>query len=172
MSNLICSIELDKVSAQGITIEVKDKEGNNRTVQLNDKGITLTCTDGNNFSEIKQDPKSIELLVNEGPSSIKMEKDKISIHCKDLEINAENHIQLTSKQDTKMKAQQGITLESTQDTKIIANQAVNIKAASNVDIEATANFSAKANAKADLQGNLTTVKGSLTTIQGELVKLG
>ncbi len=172
MSNLICTIELDKLSAQGITIEVKDKNGLKRHIQLNDTGITLSCSDDSNSSTITQKPDSIELSVEDGPSLIKMEKDKIQLHCKQLLINADEGIEITSKQDTKITAKQKLMFKSTQNTTMSADQAIELAAGTNAQITANANIKVKATAKADFEGNITTVKGSLTNIKGALVKLG
>jgi len=172
MSNLVCTIELDKLAAEGITIEVKDKNGLYRQIQLNDMGITLNCSDDTNCSTITQKPDSIELDVQDGPSTLKMTKEKIAFHCKQFEINAEQGIEMTSKQDTKIISKQKLDVKSSQNTTLKSDMAISLNASTNVEIEAKANLKAKANAKADIEGNLTTVKGSLTNVQGELVKLG
>lgn len=165
MSTLICTIELDKTMDQGILVQIKEKDGDlTHSIQLNNTGITSISTDGSNTTKITQKPDSIELDVEDGPSNIKMEKDKINIHCKKFILEADEGIEI--------KAKQGITIESKQDTKIDSKQGIELTSALDTKITAKVNLALKATAKADFEGNLTTVKGSLTNVKGDLVKLG
>ncbi|GEM_PF-2761624 len=181
MSNLVCTIELDKLPDNGIFIEVKDKGSVKRHIRLNKDAITLTTEDDSNKSVITQKPDSIELDVKDGPSNIKMEKEKIAIHCKQFELKADEGIKVTAEKDISVSGQKGITvsaqkdikfstqakfaIDSLQNTSISAKQAVNLDAKTNVAITAAINFSAKGNAKAEMEGALSLVKG-------QLVKLG
>ncbi|MES9906640.1 MAG: hypothetical protein ABW168_28655 [Sedimenticola sp.] len=102
MSTLICTIELNKQENQGITIKV-DGKGNNvvkHAIQLTKDSITMTSNKGENATVITQKADSINLDVldvDKKASVIHMNKDEITIGCKEFSLKASGTITIKGK---------------------------------------------------------------------------
>lgn len=113
MSTLICTLTLDKHTGEGITIQIKDKAGENaHTIQLNQTVIELTSTDGSATTTTRQTANSLTMSVANGESQLTLKEGDVELECKNLTIAARGTIKTTSSGETSMGSKTNLTLEA------------------------------------------------------------
>jgi hypothetical protein len=145
MGTLICTVELDKVAGLTVTIE--------------NAAASTTQT-------IKLDGLTIELKVAGAgaTSTFTQSAEKISMVCKQFEVDAEQTIALKSMGASTWHSDQSIALD--------APQKVSASTVGTLSLEGT-QTTVKADAALQLESSAAaTLKGQLISVQGSLVTIG
>jgi hypothetical protein len=156
MGALVCTVQLDKTNGNGITVTIENADANiTQTITMNGTTITL------------------KVAGDAATSTITQGAEKVSIHCKQFEVTADETITLKAAQ--KLAAEGGTEASLTgagASSLTLAGAGATLKGAPKLSASAL-EVEVKADAALDLSASgPATLKGAITNVQGNLVNLG